>query len=204
MKRLLLVRHGESEANVVGSLDCSVPGPPLSPVGEKQAVALADSLAGCPDLRLLFASTMTRAQQTLAPLAARTGLPVHVRDGFREFDIGDLQPRSDPGAHRLLDEILRRWLVDGDLSATRPGGENGYEIVSRFRSALADVVTGYDEGTAIVAAHGGVIRLVVPQLSPQVSGPFTFVHRVPNTGVVEFDVEDGEFTCLSWVGIAPE
>lgn len=203
MKRLLLVRHGESEANVVGSLDCSVPGPPLSPLGAKQAQALSESLADRPGIGLLAASSMTRAQQTLAPLAERTGLPVLIRDGFREFDIGDLQPRSDPGAHRLLDEILRRWLVDGDLSASRPGGESGYEIVSRFRSALADIVAAYDEGTAVVAAHGGVIRLAVPQISAQVSGPFTLAHHVPNTGIVEFDIEDGEFICRSWVGIPP-
>lgn len=203
MKRLLLVRHGESEANVVRSLDCSVPGPPLSALGEKQADALAETLADTRDIRVLFASTMPRARQTLALLSDRTGLPVRIRDGLREFDIGDLQPRSDPGAHTLLDELLHRWLVDGDLSASRPGGENGYEIVSRFRSALADVVAAYDDGVAVLATHGGVMRLVTPHLCAEVTGPFTFTNHVPNIGVVDFDVRGPEFVCRSWVGITP-
>jgi broad specificity phosphatase PhoE len=50
VRRLILVRHGESEANVIGSLHCQVPGPPLTDRGHKQAEALVAALADLGEL----------------------------------------------------------------------------------------------------------------------------------------------------------
>ena len=201
MKRLLLVRHGESEANVVHSLDCTVPGPPLSPLGHKQAIGLVDALSGM-DIRTIYASTMLRAQQTVAPLAQKLGLRVHVRDGFREFDVGDLNARSDRESHLLLDELMRRWLVAHEATAARPDGENAAEVIARFRSALVDVLASYDDGAAVVAAHGGALRLVVPELKCGVTGPFTFVNHVPNAGIIDVEVSGDQLKCRSWAGLS--
>jgi broad specificity phosphatase PhoE len=40
MRRLIVVRHAQSEANAVGSLHCTVPGPPLTDLGHEQAKTL--------------------------------------------------------------------------------------------------------------------------------------------------------------------
>lgn len=203
MKRLLILRHGESEANVVASLDCLVPGPPLSGLGRLQASALALTLSDV-DVRAVYASTMTRASQTVTPLAQRFGLPVEVRDGLREFDVGDLQCRSDRTAHRALRDLERRWLVDGDRDAARPGGESAREVWSRFEAVVKEVLAGYDDGVAVVAAHGGAIRLCVPELTPDVSRGFMAAHHMPNVGVVDLQVRaDGSLACRRVAGRLP-
>lgn len=70
--RLLLVRHGQTPSNVRFLLDTAVPGPGLTELGERQAAALPEALAG-EDIDALYASTLTRAQLTAAPLAGARG-----------------------------------------------------------------------------------------------------------------------------------
>uniref|UniRef100_UPI000A52F484 histidine phosphatase family protein n=1 Tax=Streptomyces griseoruber TaxID=1943 RepID=UPI000A52F484 len=99
--RLLLVRHGQTPTNVDHLLDTAVPGPGLTALGEQQAAALVDALAG-EDLDALYASTLVRTQLTAAPLAAARGLDVHVRDGIREVFAGDLEMQAGESAHAAL------------------------------------------------------------------------------------------------------
>jgi probable phosphoglycerate mutase len=203
MKRLLLVRHGESEANVIHSLDCAVPGPPLSPLGHEQAQALPGRLADMQisDICQIYASTMERAAQTVTPLAQRLGLPIIRRDGIREFNVGDLHPRTDASAHATLDKLMVSWLVDRDKTAARPGGESAAEVVARFRSVLVDVLDSYEDGAAVVATHGGALRLVGPALFAEVSDAFTYDNHVPNTGIIDVEVTPERLICRSWAGI---
>jgi broad specificity phosphatase PhoE len=210
VKRLLLVRHGESEANVIHSLDCGVPGPPLSPLGHEQAQELADKLADL-DIQQIYASTMQRAVQTVTPLAQRLGLPITQRDGLREFDVGDLHPRNDQSAHQALDELMVRWLIYRDRTAFRPDGESAAEVVARFRSVLVDVLASYDDGVAVVATHGGALRLVGPVLFAEVTSTFTYENHVPNTGIIDVEVKESDLletrseltglVCHNWAGI---
>src|SRR3954467_15074485 len=92
--RLLLVRHGQTPSNVAFLLDTAVPGPGLTALGERQAAALPQALAG-EDVEAVYASTLIRAQATAAPLAAARGLEVLVRDGIRELSAGDARRLRD-------------------------------------------------------------------------------------------------------------
>src|SRR5689334_1597685 len=88
--RLLLIRHGQTPSNVGFLLDTAVPGPGLTELGERQAAALPEALAG-EDIEAVYASTLLRTRLTAAPLAAARGLDVIVRDGIREVSAGDLE-----------------------------------------------------------------------------------------------------------------
>lgn len=202
MTRLLLIRHGESEANLAHNLDCLSPGPPLSVLGRKQADALPAVLAA-DGITAIYASTMLRAQQTVEPLSLRLGLPIGIREGFSEFDVGDLHQRSDPAAHQLLDELMTRWLADGDLTAARPGGESGQQIVGRYAAATGDVLASHRHGTVVIATHGGVLRLALPRLACGVSAAFTLTHHVPNAAVVEVETTASGLRCRDWGGVPP-
>src|SRR6185437_6520135 len=86
-KRLVLWRHGQTTWNLEhrfqGQTDI-----PLDPTGEAQAEQAARRLA---TLRphALFSSDLSRAQQTAAPLARLTGLPVTLDKDLRERFGGD-------------------------------------------------------------------------------------------------------------------
>jgi probable phosphoglycerate mutase len=201
-RRLILVRHAESEANVVDSLHTQVPGPPLTGLGREQADALVEALAD-EDVRAVWASTMLRAQQTAAPLAAARGLQVRVEDGLREVDVGDLHDRRDAEAHDQLGDVMAGWMLRGDVSLRCPGGECGSDVTGRFGSVLTAVLDELEEGSAVVVAHGAALRLTLLGLCG-LDAAFVLSHHLPNTGFVVVDVADGEYKCRIWAGLLPQ
>jgi broad specificity phosphatase PhoE len=83
---MILIRHGQSEFNLHFSatrIDPGIPDPKLTPLGEAQAEAAAETLAGAGITRII-ASPYTRAMQTAAPFARRLGLPVTISPLVRE------------------------------------------------------------------------------------------------------------------------
>jgi probable phosphoglycerate mutase len=203
VRRLLFVRHGESLANAARSLDCAVPGPGLTDLGRSQAVALADALSDV-DIREVWASTMTRAQETAAPLATRLGLDVQVHPDLREADVGDLHPRSDDSAIWHWNTLYARWLADGELDRRRPGGESASDVIARYVPAVHKIAEELTEGAAVIVTHGAAVRLVLAGLCPEVSPRYALEHHLDNTDVVEVQVLEGArrpaYRCLSWAG----
>jgi broad specificity phosphatase PhoE len=201
MRRLIIVRHAQSEANAVGSLHCTVPGPPLTDLGHEQAKALADGLSA-ENIRSVWASSMTRAQQTAEPLAAVFSLPVQKRDGFKEAFLGELHDRRDAEAHEAFDDIFASWLIGGKPDVRCVGGETGTEVMNRWLGALDEVVLGLDRGTAVVVSHGAAARLAIAHLVG-IEPAWALAHHLPNTGQVVLDEIGGGWECRSWAGLQP-
>lgn len=79
--RLLLLRHGQTTANVRGALDTAFPGHPLTDLGRAQAAAVPAALAD-EDVAAVYCSNLTRTRRTAEPLRAERGLSVGVRPGW--------------------------------------------------------------------------------------------------------------------------
>jgi probable phosphoglycerate mutase len=200
--RLMLVRHGETPSNVIGSLDSRPPGPSLTEVGRRQAVAVAESLAALPVVAV-YASVAVRAQETAAPIAAAHGLPVQVVDGIQEAFVGDLECRHDPEALTAFFEVFHRWTKAGDLSVAMPGGESAQHVLDRFLPVVADIRARHSDGVVVLVSHGAAIRISSFALSPNVTADFADQHRLENTGRVVLEADDDSPTgwrCLDWAG----
>ncbi|MFJ4622119.1 histidine phosphatase family protein [Streptomyces sp. NPDC088812] len=203
--RLILVRHGETPTNVDHLLDTAVPGPGLTALGERQAAALPEVLAG-EDIEALYASTLVRTQLTAAPLAAARGLDVRVRDGLREIAAGDLEMLpGDLGHGELYLRTALAWAA-GNTGLRMPGGESGAEFLARYDAVVAEAA---DSGAACVAlvSHGAAVRTWTAARAHNVDIPFAAARRLANTGVVvlEGSPADG-WKALTWAGatVAPE
>lgn len=200
MKRLLFVRHGESQANAMRSLDCAVPGPGLTELGRAQAEALAASLADV-EVHAVWASSMIRAQETAAPLAERLGLSVKVDPDLREAHVGDLHSRSDDSAIWHWRTLYARWLADAELGERRPGGESAAEVIARCVPAVRSIVDSLADGqTAVIVAHGAAVALVLAGLCPEVSPGYALENHLGNADVVDVEVDGPAYRCVSWAG----
>ncbi|HEX3500844.1 MAG TPA: histidine phosphatase family protein [Stellaceae bacterium] len=155
---MLLIRHGQSEFNVVYSVTRQDPGirdPLLTATGRAQAREAAEALAG-EGLARLIASPYTRALETAEIIAEILDLPVAVdaRVGERAAfacDIGSPIAQLRARWPRLtLDHLDEVWWPEHEESeaalATRCEG---------FRSAMALVE---DWASAGVVTHWGFIR----------------------------------------------
>jgi broad specificity phosphatase PhoE len=196
--RLILVRHGRTEGNVIRALDSRPPGMPLDEVGRAPAEDLARRLAAEP-VAAVYASRATRAQQTAAPVAAAHDLSVVVLDGVQEADCGELEGATDPASHERFQDVYEAWLND-EFDARLPGGESATEVRARFGAAV-EGITGLHTGpgTVVVVSHGAAIRLGVGALL----GEGAETRYVANAAVVILTGGPGRWELARWDGAEP-
>jgi len=160
VRRLLLLRHGQSAWNAAGRWQ-GWADPPLSELGRRQAAAAVTRLRDH-GFDAVVSSDLMRARESADVLAAGLGLAAPEVDAdLRERDIGAWTGCTTA-------EILERWpgqleaWRDGKLTAP-PGGESHARLVERVTRAVerlaATDTAGSDRASAVlVVTHGGVIR----------------------------------------------
>ncbi|MDT0277103.1 histidine phosphatase family protein [Blastococcus goldschmidtiae] len=150
LTRVVLARHGEAAYETSGSGDS---GGSLTALGRSQARALGQELRA-EGISTVVCSELSRAVQTAEISAGVLGLPVHVRMGLQEYDVGDERGRPyDPG---LFEPLMLAWLR-GDLEVGIPGGEDGHQVAGRMLLVLDDLARRHRGATVLVVSHGGAI-----------------------------------------------
>ena len=156
--RLFLLRHGEVEDPYHrvfgGRIDMN-----LSPRGHEQAAVLAKFMRRRP-IDAMYASSMRRAQQTLAPLASHCPKPAVTRTEFREVDFGDWTGLTWEQVKSKYNVSAFVWLEQISKAAI-PNGETGTEFRSRVEPALRQIVSEHAGQSVAIVCHGGVIRMML-------------------------------------------
>lgn len=144
--RLILIRHGQTHANIARILDTALPGAPLTDQGIIQSRRLGRVLLPSWDrLTEIVTSHALRARQTgagaVAGLHHLAGPGVRLRHeaGLHEVQAGEIEGRSDFDAHRRFMEIFHGWL-HGDFGAKVPGGESADDVLARYLPVLRALV----------------------------------------------------------------
>ncbi len=144
-----LARHGETEwsrdRRHTGRSDI-----PLTEEGEREARTLREPLAERSFDRVLC-SPLRRARETceLAGLGDRA----EVLDDLCEWDYGDYEGRTSAE----IRAARPGWLLWRDGC---PGGETAADVGGRADRVIADLLAGDAEVTAIVFAHGHLLRIL--------------------------------------------
>lgn len=203
--RLILVRHGQSHANVERRLDTRPPGAELTELGRQQARAFAGGRARPPGL--LLHSVARRAAQTASEIGGEFGLAAAELEGVHEVQAGDLEDRSDDDAIAEFSSVYRRWCV-GDLDPAMPGGETGHDVLCRYLPVVGEIRRRYLDDAAwrqdvVVVSHGAAIRLAAAVLAG-VDPNFVLDHHLANTeAVILIPVTDDRWTCAQWGSMNP-
>jgi broad specificity phosphatase PhoE len=170
--RLILVRHGESDANAAdiyqGWLDS-----PLSARGEAQAATTARALAARDDIRpvALYASPLLRAWRTGEVIADALGLTPVAHPGLREINVGAATGLAFTAVRERWPRLEEERLAFG-LDHGWPEGETGRTFGARVVATLDEIIarhsrpipTGSPDEAVILASHGGTIRFGVAHL----------------------------------------
>ena len=203
--RLVLVRHGQSHANVDRRLDTRPPGAELTDLGRDQARIFARELPH--PAAMIAHSVAVRAAQTAAEISGEIGVDAREFEGIHEVQVGDLEDRNDDDAIALFETIYQRW-YEGDLDVPMPGGETGNEVLDRYVPVLTQLRMRYLDndawhGDIVVVSHGAAIRLVSAVLAG-VEATFALDHHLANTeAVVLAPITDGRWSCVQWSTLTP-
>ena len=194
--RLLLLRHGQTPANVEGLLDTAHPGPGLTTLGERQAAAVPEALRDR-KVDAIAVSPLVRTARTAAPLARARGLEPLMVDGLQEVEAGELEMAGDHEAHLRYLGTVFAW-ARGEVGRAMPGGPDGRAFLGRYDGAVAAIAArGWD--SVVVVSHGAAIRTWV---SARVAGvDVDLVERtaLANTGLVEIDGDPvGGWRLVDW------
>ncbi len=155
-----LVRHGETDFNreparVQGHTDV-----PLNGRGRTQAGALAELIAAGRRPASIYTSHLCRSRETASVIGAAVGVEPIVDERLAES-------RRGVWEGRLWEEIRREdpagyaaWRGAG-AGFRFPGGESLAEQMERVVACLTDVARASDGRPAVVACHGGTIRVAL-------------------------------------------
>lgn len=153
--RLILIRHGQTAANVAYTMHTALPGPELTHLGQQQAAALLTALAD-EKIDALYACAYQCTALTAVPLAADRGRRVLVREGIREVSAGRREGASDHASHTAFLKLAFDWPVDPTTRV--PDGESGLEVLERFDGVVDEAVRSGVE-TVAIASHGVAIQV---------------------------------------------
>ena len=152
---LHLVRHGVG-AGAAAGMFLGKTDPPLSPVGEAQARALAGPLAGLAPTRA-FTSPLARGRRTAA--LALPALAAAVLPDLREIDFGRWEGRTFAQIAAAEPDLVRQW-NDFDPDFGFPGGERLRDFHARVQAVATVLAAEAADGVAVFT-HGGVIRTLI-------------------------------------------
>jgi broad specificity phosphatase PhoE len=190
LKKILWVRHGESEANA-GGASPNVANVALTTRGHEQAQAWAKNWAEPPEL--IVYSPYLRTRQTAAPMLAKFPSVPHEEWPIQEFSF--LPATAYHGTtEQARQPLTERYWQSGDPNlALGPGAESFVDFNGRIQRALADLVQRR-ETVIMVFCHGHFIRGVIWYLlsgqiaqAPETMAAFrTFTEYFPtaNTAMV--------------------
>ena len=196
--RLYFVRHGESEANVLGVISNRGAVHGLTERGRRQVEALALELRGA-GVTQVYSSPLLRARETADILARALDVGCEVTDALREFDCGLAEGRSDPAAWALHRSVVDAWMEHGDLDARIEEGESFVDIQDRFVPFVRGLIESYEEvAPVILVGHGGLYQCMLPIVLENLDRGAVF--RLPNAGYVLAEVSAGKLLCLQGCG----
>ena len=151
--RLLIIRHGESEADLLnvheGRADFS-----LTSRGHKQAQQMADYVAKHYNLSKIYSSTLCRAKQTAIHLSEKTSIPVVLEELLMEFNNGLIA-----GLDR--EYAKQQYPMVPNLPIHEAVYEQESKLAFRFRAdfILSKIISENNlDDTIAIITHGGMIN----------------------------------------------
>ncbi len=161
--RVVLVRHGVTDFTSTGRLDGrGGPDPSLSAVGRAQARAAAAAVAAFVEdgEARVITSSLARARQTGAAVAAALRVDPVIDEDFDEQSFGDWDGRS---VRDLLAEEREAFVrLRDDVAYSRPGGESHEQMAARVLAAFGRVLAS--GGTSVVVCHRKPIMVILADL----------------------------------------
>lgn len=155
MVKFIIIRHGYSEFNkagrFTGQLDI-----PLDELGVRQAELTAEYVISHFHVDEIYSSSLSRAIETVRPIAETFNLPIHLEEGLKEIYAGCWQGM-------LIDDIKKQYPKEFEAWATDVGlarcgdGESTEELIGRSKKIFHRIAEENEGKTVLISTHGGVV-----------------------------------------------
>jgi len=161
---IYLVRHGATDANlrkppILQGRGINLP---LNETGRRQAADVARFFENVP-LTAVYASPLSRAQETARFIATSKQLDVATREELAEVDVGEWEGKDWRTIEQNYPEAYRAFHEDPGESPYF-GGESYGDVYRRAHPVLATLAEGHPGESIAVVAHNVVNRTLLAGL----------------------------------------
>lgn len=157
MNRIFLIRHGETDWNVIGRYQGQAD-PPLNQPGWDQANVLAEKLLN-EHLDVLYSSPLLRASQTARVITGRLQIPLRLDPRLMEIHQGDWQGRLRAEIENLYPDLFRRWESE-PWEVSPPNGERLIQVQERVYRAVDEILEHHPDDRIGIVSHRIPIALI--------------------------------------------
>lgn len=159
VKKLYILRHGQTDYNKNGMVQGSGIDAPLNETGYKQADAFYQEYQDIP-FDKVYTSNLIRTEQTIEKFITK-GIPYEKLDNLREISWGKQEGVAfTPETSTHYQQTCERWR-QGDYEAKIDGGENPLEVVKRQKEAMEIILGRTDEKNVLICMHGRAMRMMI-------------------------------------------
>ncbi len=196
MTRLYVVRHGQTEWNVLkkvqGHTDIN-----LTKEGEIQAADLGKKLA---DIKFdrVFSSDLVRAKRTAEIIALEKKLAVVTTKVLREQYFGKYEGMYSHEFRALFREWSKMSDQQKHVFVLSEDMESNEVAVSRLINFLREISVAYPSETILVVAHGGIMRNFLYHIG---FWSYDTMKKLNNTAYIVVDCDGLDFKLKKVEGI---
>ncbi len=186
MKKIYLIRHGESEGNVKG-LYSGWLDTPLTDQGRGQAQQAAERLKGI-DFDRVISSDLSRTRETAQIVCGKYLNAIEEDNRFREMHFGIFEGLTYKEICEKYPEEMQAW-GDDYSGYIIPDGESLEMMAERCCKRFKEIVFEMTEGNIIISAHAGVIRSILSEVvGTGAEGYWKF--KIDNCGIASIEYVD--------------
>ncbi|WP_313990471.1 histidine phosphatase family protein [uncultured Selenomonas sp.] len=193
MTEIIIIRHGETEWNQTGRFQ-GQSDVPLSAQGRAQAAALGRNLVA-EHVDAVYASDLSRAMETAAPLADRYGLDVIPDPLLRELHFGRWEGRFFNEINEETPDMMKMFYRNPE-EVNIPESEPFADFQRRVSRRVREIAAAHRHERVVLVSHGAAIRILFADI---LSMPVRAIWHVSqlNTAVNRIRFEDDGFAIVT-------
>ncbi len=210
--KVTVVRHGESDGNLIPKYQGVVPGTDLTKRGRDQAAATGDALAA-EDVTQVYFSPLARTVQTAAIIAKKTGAPAQEDERLREVAFGEYENKTVDFSDLTFVKARRAHKLETKQVESIyhfPGMETWSQVQGRIRAFLAETLPRHRGEHIVLVTHADPLLSVkhffngqepaklCQQPYPSFAEPFTFYWD--HDTQAELDLHKESVDEIAWPG----
>ena len=199
-KRIILVRHGETDWNRQGRFQGQID-IPLNQNGKAQAQAASDFLKNV-SIQKAFSSCLSRPRETAQIiLKEHPGIEISLKDNLKEIGHGKWEGKLESEIKSDWPDLLKKWKTLPE-EVQMPDGETIKEVSERSITGWIEICNNLqNDETALVVAHDAVNKTILCHLLGLTPSEIWMIKQ-GNGGITIIDLSDKEsqpdqITCLN-------
>ena len=189
-KRIILVRHGETDWNKQGRFQGQID-IPLNEHGKAQAKAASEFLKHTL-IQKAFSSSLSRPKETAQIiLTEHPGIQISLKDNLKEIGHGEWEGKLESEINSDWPDLLKTWKTFPE-KVQMPEGENIKDVSTRSISGWMEVCKDLkNDETALVVAHDAVNKTILCHLLGFMPSKIWMIKQ-GNGGITVIDISEKE------------